>query len=293
MKAGRSVAAVHSAIRGDIGALVTRVALPHGRARHLDPYLLLAHHGPQSYPANEGGMPFGAHPHRGFETVTFIRKGALAHGDAGRNGQIVHAGGIQWMTAGSGIVHDETVPAEYAKEDSELEMLQLWVNLPARLKMTPPRFSGIEASGIPVVPFPDGAGELHLVAGHYLEATGPVHPLTGVFMSLVTLNEGMSITLPAPAARNVLLYAIEGSGRVADAEFSRWDLIEMNGDSDSLTIGAASATHLLFSHADPIGEPIVAQGPFVMNSNEEIAAAVRDYQAGRFAMAEGLPAVGE
>lgn len=292
MTTTRTLAARHAASRQDIGDLITRVPLPNSRLEQIDPYLVLAHHGPQTYPPGNPGLPFGPHPHRGFETVTFIRKGDLAHGDTGGHISVIHEGGVQWMTAGSGLIHTEEAPAKFKRDGGEIEVLQMWLNLPARLKMTPPRYSGVEAAQIPVVPLPDGAGELHLVSGEFGGAEGPIRPLTDVFMSSVELRQGAKVSLPTPANRNVFLYVIEGAGRIGETAFERWQLLQFNADGDAIELEATADTTLIFSHADPLGEPLVAQGPFVMNTREEIQQAVRDYQAGEFGKASELLDVG-
>ena len=138
----RGVIAQHPAIRDDIGDLTTRRPLPGPGLDQLDPFLFLNHHGPQVYPANNRGLPFGPHPHRGFETVTFILEGSLAHADSAEHQSVIHAGGVQWMTAGSGIVHAEVSPPEFLHDGGPLEILQLWINLPASLKMSEPRYVG-------------------------------------------------------------------------------------------------------------------------------------------------------
>ena len=288
----RTLAARHAATRQDVGDLITRIPLPGPGLEQIDPYLVLAHHGPQIYPPGNRGLPFGPHPHRGFETVTFIRKGSLAHGDTGGHVSVIDAGGVQWMTAGSGLMHTEQATAEFKRDGGEVEILQMWVNLPGRLKMTPPRYSGVQAARIPIAPLADGAGELHLVSGAFDGFTGPIHPLTGVFMSTVELCAGAKVSLPAPASRHVFLYVIEGSGRIGEASFERWQLLQFNADGDAIEIEATADTALIFSHADPIDEPLVAEGPFVMNTREEIQQAIRDYQAGQFGKASTLREVG-
>lgn len=156
-QAVRRVIAQHPAKRDDIGDLTTRRPLPGPGLDQLDPFLFLNHHGPQTYPANNHGLPFGPHPHRGFETVTFILEGSLAHADSARHQSVINAGGVQWMTAGSGIVHAEISPPEFLRDGGPLEILQLWVNLPARLKMSEPRYVGLQQESIPSIALP-GAG---------------------------------------------------------------------------------------------------------------------------------------
>ncbi|GGD16196.1 pirin family protein [Aquisalinus flavus] len=278
----RTIARQYPSDRDDIADLVTRRPLPGQKVSQVDPFLFLNHHGPQTYKPNNNGLPFGPHPHRGFETVTFILDGSLAHHDTGGHESIIEAGGVQWMTAGSGLVHAELSPAAFKRDGGDMEILQLWVNLPSKLKMTEPRYTGVQADGIPHVPVADGDGTLHLVSGDFDGQAGPVDSLTGVFMSWVDLKDGASVTLPAPAARNIFFYMVSGNAEVAGTEIKEWYLVEFNGDGDQVTLTAKSDCRFLFGHADKIGEPVVAHGPFVMNTHQEINEAIRDYQAGKF-----------
>jgi len=276
----RTLAVLHPAERDDIADLVTRRPLPGPGVDQISPFLFLNHHGPQVYGPSNRGLPFGPHPHRGFETVTFILQGNLAHHDTGGHQSVIDAGGVQWMTAGRGLIHAEVSPPAFKQSGGPLEILQLWVNLPARLKLTEPRYSGLQEPDIPALALPGGT--LHLVAGEFNGATGPVRSLTGVFMSVVRLEPGARVSLPAPRSRNVFLYVVEGRGTISGAAFERWQLAELLADADAVEVSADEPTVLLFGHADPIDEPVVARGPFVMNSAEEINQAIRDYQAGKF-----------
>ncbi|MCO7245902.1 pirin family protein [Halomonas sp. Mc5H-6] len=277
----RHVIAQHPARRDDIGDLVTRRPLPGPQLEQLDPFLFLNHHGPQTYPANNGGLPFGPHPHRGFETVTFILEGSLAHADSTQHQSVIHAGGVQWMTAGSGIVHAEISPEEFLRDGGPLEILQLWVNLPARLKMSKPHYVGLQHDDIPSLALP-GGGELHLIAGQWDKQTGPIHSLTGVFMSTLKLPAGTRETLPVESGRQVFLYVVDGDLEVGGEPVQPHHLIEVDRAGDSLVIEASSDARLLFGHGDVIDEPVYSHGPFVMNTREEIVQAVEDYQNGKF-----------
>lgn len=289
----RSVAKIHRAYRDDIADLVTRRPVPGPGLEQIDPFLFLNHHGPQTYRPGNDGLPFGPHPHRGFETVTFILTGNLAHHDTGGHESVIEAGGVQWMTAGSGLIHAEVSPPSFKQQGGSLEILQLWINLPARLKMTRPAYTGVQAPQIPAISLADGKGALELVAGTLAGTTGPIRSLTGVFMSVVRLDAGGRVALPAPQGRSVLLYVVRGSVRIAGTDAAPWQLVALNDDGDELSIEATTDATLLFGHADPIGEPVVARGPFVMNSQEEIGTAIRDYQAGRFNGSGPLSGVGE
>jgi len=277
----RSIRARHAAYPDDIGDLVTRRPLPGPGVAQIDPFLFLNHHGPQVYPPGNSGLPFGPHPHRGFETVTFILQGELAHLDTAGHQSVIRAGGVQWMTAGRGLIHSELSPDEFRRHGGPLEILQLWVNLPARLKMAPPAYVGLQRESIPTLPSADGLCRINLIAGRWGVGEGPIRSLTGVFMSTVELAAGGRVEFTGLGRRNVFLYVVRGAIEVGGEQAQAHTLVELN-DGDRLDIGAVEDSVLLFGHAQPIGEPVVAQGPFVMNTREEIAQAIRDYQAGRF-----------
>ncbi|MBZ5487485.1 pirin family protein [Halomonas aquamarina] len=277
----RHVIAQHPARRDDIGDLVTRRPLPGPKLDQLDPFLFLNHHGPQVYPANNQGLPFGPHPHRGFETVTFILEGSLAHADSADHQSVIHAGGVQWMTAGSGIVHAEISPPEFLRDGGPLEILQLWVNLPSRLKMSAPRYAGLQKNDIPAIALCEG-GELNLIAGQWEGQTGPVEALTGVFMSTLNLPAGSREQLPVAPGRQVFLYVVSGDVSVGGESVKAHHLIEVDRDGECLVIEAGSDARLVFGHGDVIDEPVYSHGPFVMTTREEIVQAVEDYQAGKF-----------
>jgi redox-sensitive bicupin YhaK (pirin superfamily) len=280
--ATRTLRALHPALRDDIADLTTRRPLPGPRLPMLDPFLFLNHHGPQTYRPGNRGLPFGPHPHRGFETVTFILEGDLAHLDSGGHESVIHAGGVQWMTAGRGLVHAEISPEAFKRSGGPLEILQLWVNLPARLKMSPPAYTGVQAPEIPKVSAGEGA-VLELIAGRFGDTTGPITSLTGVFMSVLRLAPGARVALPAPRGRAVFLYAVSGGFACAGKDVPAFTLAEVTDDADELALDAGpKGAVALFGHADPINEPVVSHGPFVMTTEAEIVQAVRDCQAGLF-----------
>jgi redox-sensitive bicupin YhaK (pirin superfamily) len=278
----KTVRQLYPALRDDIGDLRTQRPLPNARVSQIDPFLFLNHHGPQRYPAGNRGLPFGPHPHRGFETVTFILEGELAHRDSAGHESIIHAGGVQWMTAGAGIVHAEVSPRSFLDHGGPLEILQLWVNLPGRLKMSPPAYLGLQRDAIPAIELDGGKAVLNLIAGEFDGHHGPVHSLTGVFMSTLQLQAGASVRLTGLSGRNVLLYLVRGGVRATGTPIAPQHLAELSQEGDQLLLDAHQDSIVLFGHADPIGEPVVAHGPFVMNTREEITTAILDYQAGRF-----------
>lgn len=279
----RSILALHPALRDDIGDLVTRRPVPGPGIDRVGAFLFLNHHGPQTYPPGNRGLPFDPHPHRGFETVTFILEGELAHTDSVGHESIIRAGGMQWMTAGSGIVHAEVSPEEFRRRGGPMEILQLWLNLPARLKMTAPRYIGLQADAIPAIAA-EGA-TLHLIAGAWQGQRGPVESLTGTFLGWVEAQPGARIAFDGIGGRDVFLYAARGSFEVGGATVPQFHLAELS-PGERLEITASAPALFLIGHAAPIDEPVVAHGPFVMNSVEEIRQAFADYQAGRFGNAE-------
>ena len=258
-------------MRDDIGDLMTQRPLPGRDLEQIDPFLFLNHHGPQIYAPHNRGLPFGPHPHRGFETVTFILDGMLAHQDSAGHESIIRAGGVQWMTAGSGIVHAEISPREFLQQ-----------RRPARNPAAvgqPAAAPENDAAGLhrpaarrdPGAATPDGKGVVNLVAGEWEGRTGPVQPLTGVFMTTIELAAGARVEFPGLASRNVFLYVVRGSVKVAGQPAPRVPPGRTQRAGDARARSRPSRTRvLLFGHAEPIGAPVVSHGPFVMNTREEI-----------------------
>ncbi|MEW6021601.1 MAG: pirin family protein [Pseudomonadota bacterium] len=280
----KTVTRVHPALRDDIGDLITQRPVPSAHLDQVDPFLFLNHHGPQTYPPHNRGLPFGPHPHRGFETVTFILEGMLTHKDSAGHESIIRAGGVQWMTAGSGLIHAEISPREFLETGGPLEILQLWVNLPPHLKMTQPAYTGLQKDQIPALSLDDGKVTMNLIAGTWNGTTGPVESLTGVFMSTIELRPGASLRIGDMSRRSVFLYVVRGAAQVGNYEdrVGAFHLVELSSDGDEILLSSAEGALVLFGHAEPIGAPLVAHGPFVMNTRAEIEQAIRDYQAGKF-----------
>jgi redox-sensitive bicupin YhaK (pirin superfamily) len=279
----RTLRGLHPALRDDIGDLMTRRPLPGPGLDQVDPFLFLNHHGPQTYPPGNRGLPFGPHPHRGFETVTFILEGELAHLDSGGHESVIRAGGVQWMTAGRGLVHAEVSPDSFRRQGGPLEILQLWVNLPARLKAADPAYTGLQREDIPAIGADAGRVTIELIAGGWDARQGPVRSLTGVFMSVLRFAAGGRLEAPVPRGRNVFLYVVRGALSVGGGRAEAFHLVDLHDDGEAVAMAAAQdGTVALFGHAERLDEPVVAHGPFVMNTREEIVQAVRDYQAGRF-----------
>ncbi|CAN5229184.1 pirin family protein [soil metagenome] len=278
----RTVSRRHPAQRDDIGDLVTRRPVPGPGVDQIDPFLFLNHHGPQTYAPGNRGLPFGPHPHRGFETVTFILEGELAHNDSGGGESIIRAGGIQWMTAGSGLIHAELSPASFKRDGGPMEILQLWVNLPGRLKMTTPAYVGLQAGDIPTFTTDEGRVTVEPVSGRWGGVTAPIQSLIDIQMAVVRFRPGGMFEAPVPRGRNVFLYVVKGQVSVGGTAVEPWHLIALNDDGDGVRIEAASDAVILLGHAAPIGEPVFSHGPFVMNTRDEIVQAIEDYNAGKF-----------
>ncbi len=279
---------LHKAVRADIGELVTYQALPVATLapERLEPFIFLNHHGPQVYPPGNGGLPFGPHPHRGFETVTFILAGDLLHKDSGGYESLIGAGGVQWMTAGRGLIHAEISSEEFKAAGGPVELLQLWVNLPARLKMTGPRYLGLQGEEIPAVELDGGRVKVNVVSGVWDGADAPFETLTDVHLSCVRFERGGKMRASIAAGRSVLCYVVAGTlvvnGRTTEARHT----VEFGDEGEGIEVAAESEAVLLFGHAERNREPIANYGPFVMNTREELEQAVRDYRAGRFGVWE-------
>lgn len=278
----RTVSNIHKAESSPIGDLKTYRVLPTRSIDYIDPFLFLNHHGPQVYPAHNRGLPFGPHPHRGMETVTFILDGDIAHKDSGGHESVVTAGGVQWMTAGSGLIHAEVSSDDFKKNGGNLEILQLWINLPARSKMTKPFYRGLQKKDIPSVLTDDGNVTINLVAGDWNGTKAAFESGIGVHLYTIYFRNGGTITIPAPAEHTVFFYVIKGMVQVEDKAIPAFHLAEFNHDADAIRIHAKEESIVLFGHAKPLNEPVVAQGPFVMNTEQEIHEAYRDYQLGKF-----------
>jgi redox-sensitive bicupin YhaK (pirin superfamily) len=277
----RTVIQKHRAVNALIADLVTYRAIPTQSVEYIDPFLFLNHHGPQVYRPKNNGLPFGPHPHRGFETVTFILEGDILHKDSSGHESVIQAGGIQWMTAGSGLIHAEVSSNEFKKTGGPLEILQLWVNLPAKFKMTEPRYIGLQQNEIPMAALADGV-TVHAVSGDWSGTAGAVKPLADVALAWIDFVEGATVTLPIAASRSIFFYVVRGSVRVNGTEAFARELIEFDYDGDELAIEALTNSLLLVGHAQPFGEPVVSAGPFVMNTEGEIRQAYADYQQGKF-----------
>ncbi|MCX2740339.1 pirin family protein [Pontibacter anaerobius] len=277
----RKIKKIHKAISAPIDDLVTYRALPTNSVDYIDPFLFLNHHGPQVYKPDNRGLPFGPHPHRGFETLTFILDGDIMHQDTGGGKDVIQAGGVQWMTAGRGLIHAEVSSEKFKKEGGPMEILQLWFNLPAKYKLTDPKYIGLQKDQIPAVAEDNGKVNVHVVSGKWGATEGPIPSLSDIHMASIELQECGSFTTSVPAERNIFFYVVRGSVKVNGEKAEKLNLVEFANDGEEMQVEALENSYILFGHAKPFNEPIVAHGPFVMNTEEEIHEAFRDYQQGK------------
>jgi redox-sensitive bicupin YhaK (pirin superfamily) len=250
--------------------------------REVSPFLMLDYAGPQYFTPTDHPRGVGEHPHRGFETVTIVYEGILAHRDSAGNAGVIGPGDVQWMTAASGIVHEELHEKEWAKNGGTLHAIQLWVNLPAASKMSSPGYQTILNVDIPVVLLGDGAGRLRVIAGSYQGQNGPARTFTPVELYDLALTAGQSTTLTFPEGHNASFFVLQGHVSVNGSQAAgEAELIVCHRHGSQVTIAAQEDSRLLVMAGAPIEEPIARYGPFVMNTREELVQAAQDYQAGK------------
>lgn len=248
----------------------------------ISPFLLLDYHAPYDYEPTDTPRGVGVHPHRGFETVTLSFSGSVAHHDSTGAGGVIDPGDVQWMTAASGILHKEYHEAEWARTGGRFHMAQLWVNLPAEHKMDQPRYQGLTAEAIGEVELPDGAGVVRVVAGDYDGHRGPAETATPIDLWELKLNGNAPVTFTFPASHNVSLLVHEGTATVNGTPAVHGDLVVLERGEGTVTVNAAEPARLLVLSGEPILEPVVSYGPFVMNTREQIIEAIRDFESGKF-----------
>ncbi|MDF9756509.1 redox-sensitive bicupin YhaK (pirin superfamily) [Pseudomonas sp. TE6288] len=257
-------------------------------ARHISPFLLLDYAGPHDFAPTTARRGVGQHPHRGFETVTIVYQGELEHRDSTGAGGLIGPGDVQWMTAAGGIIHEEFHSPAFAQRGGTLEMVQLWVNLPARDKRAAAGYQTLLANDIPVVTLEGEAGSLRVIAGRYLDQQGPARTFTEMDVWDLRLKAGATLQLPVAAGRNAALVVLRGTLRVNDErEAGAASLVLLERDGDGVRLEALADVSVLLLSGEPIDEPIVGYGPFVMNSQAEIAESFDDFQAGRFGQMGG------
>lgn len=251
--------------------------------QRMSPFIMLDYNSKYYFPPTDKPRGVGVHPHRGFETVTIAYKGKVAHHDSAGNSGVISEGDVQWMTAASGVLHKEYHEKEFAKTGGDFQMVQLWVNLPAKDKMSQPRYQELPNSALGKVDLPYGAGCVEVIAGAYNSTKGPAKTFSPVNLFNIKLHKGGKIVLSFPSNYNTGILVIEGKIKInstADANVNQFILLCNDGEMFGLE--AIEESTVLLLSGEPINEPIAAHGPFVMNTREEIQQAFHDYEAGKF-----------
>jgi redox-sensitive bicupin YhaK (pirin superfamily) len=251
-------------------------------AERTSPFVLMDYGPAKEFTSTTTGKRgVGWHPHRGFETVTLAWEGAIAHRDNAGHAGVIGPGDVQWMTAASGIFHEEFHETEFMRKGGPLHMMQLWVNLPKADKMAPPGYQGITAAQIPSVPV-TGGGAARVIAGELDGARGPAHTFTGITMLDANLKAGARLSVPLPASYNAMVVVAKGSVHAGSAKASTGHLVLFANDGGRVELVADEDSHVILLSGEPLGEPVVQYGPFVMNTVDEIERAFLDVRTGRF-----------
>ncbi|WP_313359772.1 pirin family protein [Empedobacter sp.] len=253
--------------------------------KRMDPFIMLDYNSKFNFPATDKPKGVGVHPHRGFETVTIAYQGSVSHHDSAGGGGTIHQGDVQWMTAASGVLHKEYHAEEFYKQGGIFQMVQLWVNLPAKDKMSTPKYQAIEHKDIPTVEVENGF--IEVIAGEYNQTKGAASTFSPVNMLNAKLNEGGKANFSFPANYNTVLLVIEGEVKVNEQEIVPTDhLLLFTNEGEDFTIEATENSIVLILSGEPLNEPIASYGPFVMNTQEQIREAFEDFNNGKFGTLE-------
>ncbi len=250
--------------------------------RRLSPFLMLDFNPAYDFGQSDKLRGVDVHPHKGFETVTIAYKGSVAHHDSAGNSGVIYPGDVQWMTAGAGILHKEYHEQEFARNGGPFEMVQLWVNLPAKDKPTPPSYQSLTAANMGKVTLAGDRGMVNVIAGNFNGTAGPAHTFTEVNLFDIKLTEGGSITTEIPEHHNTAVLVIEGAVTINGEATEAHSFALFKNEGTIITIEAAADSVVLLLSGTPIDEPIASYGPFVMNTQQEIIDAIQEFQAGKF-----------
>jgi len=249
----------------------------------MSPFIMLDYNAKTNLEPTDQPRGVGVHPHRGFETVTISFHGSIAHHDSAGNSGIIHPGDVQWMTAGSGVLHKEYHEENFSAKGGDFQMVQLWVNLPSKDKMNSPKYQEIEQGGMAKFEIPNDGGVVDVIAGSHQNINGNAETHTPIHMFVAHLNEGGKETFRLPQHFNTLLLVAEGEVKVNEISTVRANHVGLfKNDGDSFELEATENSKVLILSGEPLDEPIAAHGPFVMNTREELIAAFEDFQAGKF-----------
>ena len=255
--------------------------------KRMDPFLMLDYNSKFNFPPSERPKGVDVHPHRGFETVTIAYKGRVEHHDSSGGGGVIGEGDVQWMTAASGVLHKEFHEKEWSKKGGTFQMVQLWVNLPAKDKMSTPKYQALENSSMPKVSLIDGLGHIEVIAGNYQGHQGAASTFSPIHLYNAKLQSGGVADFAFPAHYNTALLVVEGSVEINGTEHAQTDQMALfYNEGETFNIKAKQDAVVLILSGEPLHEPIAAHGPFVMNTREELIAAFTDYNDGKFGYLE-------
>jgi redox-sensitive bicupin YhaK (pirin superfamily) len=256
---------------------------PSGNKLVMSPFFLLDYNAKIEFSARNEPRGVGVHPHRGFETVTIAYHGAVAHHDSAGNSGVIYPGDVQWMTAARGILHKEYHEELFSKKGGLFQMVQLWVNLPAKDKMSTPKYQGVKQRDISKVNLPNNAGLVEVIAGTFNQVKGNVNTFTPIELYNTRLVKGGNAEFSFPANFNTAFIVIEGEIKLNDSSIAEADqMVHFKNEGEVITLEALSDTIVLMLSGEPIDEPIAQYGPFLMNTQEEIQQAIADYNEGKF-----------
>ncbi|MGI9542391.1 MAG: pirin family protein [Cyclobacteriaceae bacterium] len=275
----RTIQRIIDTVYVKMGPMTIGQPLPIQGLDQISPFLLLHHAGPIPVQAGKNPMHIGAHPHRGFEPITFVFNGSVEHHDSLGNHSVIKAGGVQWTTAGAGIVHSESAAPDFVAEGGTLEIIQLWINLPRELKLTPADYHGLQRDAIPSSN--DDNVRVNVISGSYNDIEGPVKSLTSITAYTIELGATGKVDFQFPIDQNLLIYQLNGSTIINGETVTEKQLVYFKRDYSEVTVEAKTESVLLLVAGSPIDEPLAQYGPFVMNTQQEIMQAVEDYQTGK------------
>ena len=254
--------------------------------QRVSPFLMMDFNAEYDFGPSDHLLGVDVHPHKGFETVTIAYKGSVAHHDSTGNSGVINPGDVQWMTAGGGILHKEYHEESFSKKGGPFEMVQLWVNLPAKDKLTAPKYQPITAAEMGKVTLPDNGGTVNIIAGNFNGNIGPATTFTPVNMFDIKLNKGGKVSANIPVTHNSVLLVIEGKVTVNGQEVDQHDFVLFKNEGEETAITADETSVVLLLSGEPINEPIAQYGPFVMNTQQELQVAFQEFQSGKFGVLE-------
>ncbi|MGB0390322.1 MAG: pirin family protein [Salibacteraceae bacterium] len=268
-----------------MGDVIIGQPIPQGTLDEVNPFILLHHAGPKKISVHEPGFFVPPHPHRGFEPVTFVFQGEVEHKDSLGNESVVKAGGVQWITSGSGIIHSEGNPKSFIEKGGVMEIIQLWINLPSSLKMSPPNYQAFDQSDIPQIK--QHKSVVNIISGEMKNERGPINSLTNISAFTVVLDKDGLAKIDLPKDQNALVFQLNGNTIVNDSELRSQQLLQLNAEGSKVDIKANEPSKLLILAGEPILEKKAMWGPYVMNTQTEIMEALRDYEKGKMGFLAG------